>query len=117
MIRQGVTSALPARIIGFPRIIRIGFVMAFSIALTLLLVPIFYPIELSVDSQVNTLPLLAAVSAGVIMYGVGWRLMIGYIGERPPERPAVLLYFLAGLIILLIAVVLLIFGAVIGSQL
>lgn len=120
MKSRGITSALPAlpaRIINLPRIVRIALVMAFSIGVTLFLVPVFYPIETLANPQTSTLPLVAAVGAGVIMYGIGWRLMIGYIGERPPVRPAVLLYCLAGVIILLLTLLLLIFGAVTGSQL
>ncbi len=105
------------RIVRLPRLARIALVAVFSVALTLLITPIvdFVYMTRFFDSATLMLPALISVTAGVIFYFIGWRLMIGYAGEAPAPRMALLWYFAAGILILLLALALVINGAFIGT--
>lgn len=110
--------SLSAQILDLPRMARILLVMTFSIGLTLLLMPFVDKVYLEqfYTPETTILPALLSAGAGVVMYAIGWRWVVGYVGERPPESKRVILYALVGTIILLTVLTLLVIGAVIGAE-
>ena len=111
-------TSLASQILGLPRIVRIGLVMAYSVGLTLLLMPLIDNLYLTYffASETVLVPALLAAGAGVVMYMIGWRLMIGYVGELPPERPVIWMYVFLGSLILLLVVTLVVIGSIIGIE-
>ncbi|MCK6578082.1 MAG: hypothetical protein L6Q98_08265 [Anaerolineae bacterium] len=116
--RGEVHSSLAGQILSLKRYQRIGLVMVYSIGLTLLLMPMVDNVYLSYffSAQTVLVPALLSAGAGVIMYAVGWRLMIGYVGELPPERASVVIYVLMGTVILLMVITLVVIGSVVGIE-
>jgi len=104
------------RILDLPRWLRILLVMGFSVALTFLLMPLIDNIYLTTffDPSTVWLPATLAAGAGVVMYFVGWRLLIGYAGTQLVERPAVIGYTMLGTLIVLLVIILFVIGTVIG---
>lgn len=117
-MQLGAGTSLAGQILDLPRLMRISLVLIYSLSFTLLLFPLVDSLYLTyfyTPDTVNIPALLSAV-AGILMYLLGWRLMVGYAGERPPERMAVVGYLLLGTIILLMVITLFVIGAVIGSE-
>ena len=104
-------------IVRLPRWARIALAALFALAVTLVVTPIVDFIYLTrfYDPTTLMVPALISVTLGVVFYFIGWRLMIGYAGETPAARPALLWYFGAGLLICVFALVLVVNGAFIGT--
>lgn len=116
---QTLLARVTQRIVGLPRGVRIVLVVLFAVALTLLVTPLAYSI-LRVDffaatSEEIFAPTLIAMVSGVVLYIVGWRLLVGFAGERPAPSTALLVYFVAGVAVCVLALVLVVIGAVTGT--
>ena len=116
---QSLLLGLTQRIVRLPRGIRILLAGAFAVALTLLVTPLAYSLLrvdfFVADSSQIFAPTLIALVSGLVLYVVGWRLMIGYAGETPTANPALLVYFLAGILICALALILVVIGAISGT--
>jgi len=114
---QNVLNTVLQRLVALPRWARIGLALVFAIALTLLVTPIIDFIYLSRFYNASTLvlPSLISTAAGVAFYFIGWRLMVGFAGEAPKPSAALLWYFVAGMVILLITLALVVSGALSGT--
>lgn len=110
-------SRLVNWIVDLPRLTRIVLAALFALAITLVVTPVVDGVYMNNFFETNTrmAPALVSTALGLVYYGVGWRLIVGYVGEKPTARPAVLWYFGIGLIACLIALVLVVIGAVTGS--
>ncbi len=86
--------------------------------MTLALTPLIDRIYLQYFFDFNTrvIPALISTAAGLLFYGVGWRLIIGYAGEQPSARPAILWYVSIGAAACVIVAVLVIIGAITGTM-
>ncbi len=106
------------RIVRLSRLMRTVLAVLFALALTLALTPLIDRIYLAYFFDLNTrvIPALISTAAGLIFYGVGWRLIIGYVGEQPTARPAILWYVSIGAAACVIVVVLLVIGAITGTM-
>lgn len=116
---QSLLSRVTQRIVGLSRGVRIVLVVVFAGALTLLVTPLAYSI-LRVDFFAATsdeifAPTLIAMVSGVVLYIVGWRLLVGFAGERPAPSSALLIYFVAGVAVCVLALTLVVIGAVTGT--
>ncbi|MBL8134347.1 MAG: hypothetical protein JNL42_20970 [Anaerolineae bacterium] len=116
--RSEARSGVAGQILSLKRYQRIGLVMVYSIGLTLLLMPLVDNVYLSYffSSQTVLVPALLSAGAGIFMYAIGWRLMVGYVGDLPPERTSVVIYVLTGTVILLMVITLVIIGSVVGIE-
>ncbi len=100
------------------RLLRIALAALFAVALTLVLTPLVDRVYLQYffDASTRIIPALISTIAGLIFYGVGWRLIVGYVGEQPAARPAILWYVSIGTALCAIVVVLLVIGAITGTM-
>jgi amino acid transporter len=108
----------PSPLARLPRLTRIIMVMIFAVALTFLLMPLVDHTYLTwfFDRETTLLPALISAGAGVVMYIVGWRLLVGYAGETPAMRRGTVLYVLVGTTILLALLVLFVIGVIDGVR-
>ena len=104
-------------IVLLPRLTRIVLAAVFALALTLAITPIvddFYLANLY-DFSTRVAPSLVSTGIGLVFYFVGWRLIIGYAGETPSTRTAILWYFILGVLACVVVIVLVVLGAVSGT--
>ncbi len=113
-----VTERLIAWIVHQSRLLRIALAALFALALTLLLTPLidYFYLEHFFTADTRMIPALISTAAGLVFYGVGWRLIIGYAGEQPTARPAVLWYVSIGVAACVVVVALLVIGAITGTM-
>ncbi len=122
MTDSTTTEALPPdsailrfgeRLTRLPRLARIALAALFAVATTLLLTPIIDNIYLTYFFDFNTriVPALVSTAAGVVVYLVGWVLMVGFAGTAPPPRRALFWFFVLGCLGLSVAAMLLLTGA------
>src|SRR5690606_13897979 len=102
-----------------PRGARIALALLFAVALTLLVTPLAHTL-LGVgifveDSSRLVAPTIISLVAGLVFYFVGWRLMVGYAGTTPKPGTTLLAYFGLGVVVCLLALVLVIIGAISGT--
>jgi hypothetical protein len=103
---------LSNRVIQLPRIARILLAALFALAVTLAFSPL---VDLIYDRYFfnrNTLivPALVTATFGLIMYMIGWWLMVGTVGERPAVRAALVWYFGIGVLAVVVVVYLIASG-------
>jgi hypothetical protein len=103
---------LVRKILGWSRLLRIVIVSLFGAALTAAVFPLIDGIYVTrfFDESTRILPSFVAVGIGIIMYGMGWWLLVGVRGEKRPERIAVFIYVLVGILVILFVFILLING-------
>lgn len=107
---------LVQQLVDLPRSWRIVMVAMFSMAVVAALFPLVDGTYLRFFYTRSTviLPALVTAFSGLVMWGVGWWVLVGWAGEQPKARPAVLWYFIVGTVFVLLVLFLLIQGAVIG---
>ena len=100
------------KVLGWSRIRRILLISLFGVAVTAAVFPLIDGIYITrfFDESTRILPSFVAVAIGIIMYGVGWWLLVGIRGEERPERIAVFVYLLVGILVILFVLVLIING-------
>lgn len=88
------------------RLTRVLMVSLFGLATTLAVFPIvdYVYLEHFFNEGTVILPSLVSVGAGIIMYILGWRLIVGTIGEDRPVRPAVFWYTVVGILAILLVI-------------
>src|SRR5664279_1229962 len=104
-------------IVLLPRLTRIVLAAVFALALTLAITPIVDDFYLAnfYDFSTRVAPSLVSTGIGLVFYFVGWRLIIGYAGETPSTRTAILWYFILGVLACVVVIVLVVLGAVSGT--
>ena len=97
------------KILGWSRLKRIALISLFAIALTAAVFPLIDAIYIThfFDESTRILPSFISVCIGIIMYGVGWWLLVGTRGERRPERIAVFIYVLVSILVIIFVLILL----------
>jgi hypothetical protein len=103
---------LVRKILGWPRLLRIILISIFALAVTASVFPLvdFIYMENYFNEQTVILPSFVSAGLGIITFGVGWWLMVGIRGERRPERTAVFLYMVFGLLVIGFVFILIING-------
>lgn len=116
-----VVQRIIHRILGWPRIARIVLVSLFTLAVALFLQPLIDNIYLTYffpwESQMITdfqrqIPSLITAGIALVMFALGWWLLIGFAGTVPSPRIAVLIYFLVGVLIVLFSIAQIVFGLI-----
>jgi hypothetical protein len=121
--REGsaLMSRLAIRISQIPRLVRLVLVLLFAAALTLLFSPLidalylryFFPWnEQIVTDVVRLLPSIVSAAAGCIMFAIGWVIMVGSPGKSLPRSSRLVVYFAAGIALLVVAMVQIISGLI-----
>lgn len=105
-------TALMQRILGWSRIVRILVATFFALAVTAAVFPLSDSIYIAnfYSDETRILPSFIAAAFGIIMYVVGWWLLVGTRGETPPERPTLIVYVAFGMIVSLFVLVLIVNG-------
>lgn len=108
----GPADRLTERVLNLPRLARIVLVCLFAMAVTVLLIPLVDGIYLRsfYSPQTAVLPSLIEAAFGIGMFVLGWALIVGFAGQRPPSRVPVALYFLVGCALVLAVILQLISG-------
>lgn len=94
--------------LALPRIWRIALVSLFALAVTLAVTPIvdnFY-VDNFFSMDTRLLPSLFSVGLGFVVYAVGWRLLIGMVGDAPQPRKATTWYLIFGIAMLALVLIL-----------
>ncbi len=109
---------LSVQILGLSRYLRIALILIFALVTTMLVSPLIDRIYLEnfYDPSTTVLPAMLTVGCGVIVYIVGWMLLIGFGDTLPIPGNWVILYSLYGIVVCMVVLTLLVNGAVIGSQ-
>ena len=114
--RQSRESTVPQRVTRFiadlPRLIRVLMVGVFALAVTLSLSPFVDYVYDRYFFSLETvlLPALISSAFGLVMYMVGWWLIVGTVGEKPEARAAMLWYVGIGLVAVIVVAYLLVIG-------
>ena len=98
-----------------PRLVRILVVGMFALGVTLALFPVVDAIYLRFFFHESTRSVASLISAGIglVMYMVGWQLIVGTVGEQPPARRVVLWYLVIGGLAILLSLLLIVQGVTI----
>ncbi len=113
-----LSQQLINRLVALPRVARVLIVALFALMVTLALSPLVDTIYLTYFYSYETriIPSLVSASFGLVVYVIGWWLMVGTLGERPIARIALLWYCGTGLLALLVVVFLLLRGVTLLSM-
>lgn len=99
-------------ILSLPRLVRIIIAALFALCVTLALSPMIDMIymELFFNPQTVIAPSLVSAAFGLAMYVLGWRFLVGTVGEKPEVRLFVLWYIVLGLIAIAVVAILIVRG-------
>ena len=99
-------------IVRWPRLVRILIVALFALAVTLALSPLvdYLYDRFFFSMETRMVPSLVSASFGLLMYLVGWMLMVGTVGEEPEARVALLWYIGTGVAAMLVVGILVVRG-------
>jgi len=102
--KPGIHLRLIDGLLNLPRILRIIIAAVFGLATTLALFEVVDQIYLQMFFNPNTILLPALVSGGfgMLMYVVGWGLIVGTIGEDREAKMVTFWYLLTGLFALML---------------
>ncbi len=102
-------------ILSLPRIIRIVIAIVFALCVTLALSPMIDMIymESFFNPETVIVPSLVSAAFGLAMYVLGWRFLIGTVGEKPQARLFVLWYIALGLMAFAVVAILVVRGVTI----
>jgi len=103
---------LVERVLLMPRLARMLVAATFALAAALLVTPLVdnVYIENFFSMETRLLPALVSAGLGLVVYAVGWRLLVGVVGETPSVRPATRYYLIFGVVLLVLVVILVAFG-------
>lgn len=106
------------RALELPRVGRMLLAGVFGIAATLALMPLVDGVYLThlMAWNLPVLPALVSSGAGMAVYIVGWRLMVGTVGERPAAGRAAVLYFWFGVLLCLLVLALVLYGLALNAR-
>jgi hypothetical protein len=102
-------------ILSLPRLVRILIAIVFALCVTLALSPLVDLIysEFFFNPQTIIIPSLVSASFGLAMYVMGWRFLVGTVGEKPQARLFVLWYIVLGLMAIVVVTILIVRGVTI----
>jgi hypothetical protein len=99
-------------LLALPRPARLGIVVAFSLALSLAIFPLVDQVYLTFSQTYSLLPSFVSMLLGGAMYVVGWRYLVGTAGEPPAPSFIAFVYFIIGILALVVVFALLLQGVV-----
>lgn len=110
--RVPYATYLMRKVLNWSRSARIITISMFGVAVTAAVFPLIdlVYVERFFNPDMRVLPSFISVGLGMTMYIVGWVLLVGTRGEKPPERIGVIIYMLVGVLIVLFVLFMLING-------
>lgn len=105
-------------IVGLPRLTRIALAALFALAVTLAVTPLIDGIYLDrfYSADTRMIPAIISTTLGLLYYFLGWRLIVGFVGETPPPRRTILWYVCGGVLACGVVALLLVVGAISGTM-
>lgn len=105
----GILTRLSARFRGVlaqSRLKRMAIAVSFALAVTYLLFPIVDLIYMEYFFSVDTVivPSLVTATVGVVMYMLGWYLLVGNANTRPEMRLVTLWYLILGILAVVLVI-------------
>ncbi|MBI5669768.1 MAG: hypothetical protein HZC41_17360 [Chloroflexi bacterium] len=112
VVRDPVTLRLVRGVLKLPRPLRMMLVAVFALAVTFAVSPVIDAVYIRYffSETTRVVPSLVAAAAGLVMYALGWVVLIGTVGETPPERILVLWYSGLGLLVVALVIIMLAAG-------
>ncbi len=100
------------KILAWSRLQRMILVTVFALALTAAVFPVVDGIYLQYffAEESRILPSLVSLGIGIMMYGYGWWLVVGFPGEPRPERRAIIIYLIFGMALIIFILILIVNG-------
>lgn len=94
--KRGDRRSFLDTLLAFPRITRIIIAAVFALGLTLAISPVIDRVYLNYffSEETRLFPALISGGAGLLMYTVGWVLMVGMADEQPPTNRLLLQVYL-----------------------
>lgn len=107
-----------SQVLAQPRWLRMVLAAFFALMTALVVTPlvdiIYTDYFFSMDTRL--VPALVSTGLGLLVYAVGWRLIVGAIGMQPPPRRAVGYFMVFGLVVTLVALALVVIGIATNIQ-
>lgn len=115
--RPSLAARWAQAVLRMPRLTRVGLVSVFALSVTVAIFPLVDSVYVQFFFSQATviLPSLVSAGFGLLMYILGWWLLVGTVGEAPPARISVLWYVAVGLLAIVLIIVLALFGIVTGN--
>jgi hypothetical protein len=90
----------------------------FGVATTLAFMPLVDGVYLThlMAWEMPVLPSLVSAGIGMTVYILGWRLLVGTVGERPVLRRATVVYFWLGVLMCVLVLALIVYGLALNAQ-
>ncbi len=100
------------RILALPRLARIGLASLIALMAALAATPVIDNLYVAYffDMETRLAPALLLALLGMIVYGIGWVLIVGLAGEGPRLRRATSVYLAAGAMLILLVLGLILAG-------
>lgn len=104
--------AFVTQLLRLPRIVRILIASLCGVAITFAIFPIvdWVYLEYFFTESTRILPSFVSVGIGIIIYMIGWRMLVGTVGEEPRVRLAVFWYLVVGFVAAVVVIALLLQG-------
>ncbi|MCU0496919.1 MAG: hypothetical protein MUF87_06160 [Anaerolineae bacterium] len=98
-------DAMVRRLLRLPRLLRIILIFVPTFAVTLVIAPVIDALYLRYffTPETRILPSLVIAGVALVMYMIGWVLIVGTSGEQPEERQAAVWYTIASILTVLLA--------------
>lgn len=108
----------PLWVLSRPRVSRVLLTALFGVATTLALMPVVDGVYLNYFMMLRLpmLPALISTGFGMGVYIMGWRLIVGTVGEQPALERGTVVYFWFGVLMCLTVLALVVHGMVLSLQ-
>lgn len=112
-----LSARLIAGLLDLPRVARIGLCTIFAVAVTFALFPLvdYLYLRYLFTMETRVLPAIVSAGFGLLIYMLGWWLIVGIRGGKPPARLLILWYVGAGTAALIFVIILAVFGISIAN--
>ena len=110
--KTSIVERMVKPVLKLPRALRVVICALFALATALVLTPLIDLIytELFFSPTTVIVPALVSTGFGMLMYLLGWWLLVGTAGEDLEPRPAMAWYLGIGMLVIVLALVLFITG-------
>jgi hypothetical protein len=115
--REPAPVRIARSILSLPRSARVVMAAVFALAVTFALSPMVDAVYLRYfyDDSTTLMPALISTGAGLVMYVLGWFLIVGTVDEDIPARVAILWYGGLGLLAVGLVLIMLVIGWITGN--
>jgi hypothetical protein len=113
--RKSVPEIMVIRLLNLPRVVRILIVGVFALAVTLIVALVAFYESIFYSDTLQFILYVVATVLGLVMYVIGWYLIVGTVDTTPPVRQAVWWYVVLGTLAIVLIILSVIQAATIGA--